>query len=111
MTEQSPAAHKAFFGDAEYELRLTPAMVLELERSTGVGIGLLCTRVFNSQFQSRDVSETIRLALVGGGTQPAKAASLVETYVPAQPLIHSYTLAVDILERLWFGSEKQDNAD
>ncbi len=43
-------AFPAFFGDAEYQFKLTPALVLELERKTGAGIGTLCSRVFAKQF-------------------------------------------------------------
>lgn len=95
--------HRAFFGDAEYELRLTPLLISELERNTGCGIGALCQRLFNSQCEHRDITETIRLSLIGGGTAPEKAATLVQTYVPAQPLIYSHMLTVNILERHWFG--------
>ncbi len=109
MTDTKP--HIAFFGDGEYQLAITPILIPELERTTGAGICKLCERLFARQFDYRDVSEVIRLALIGGGARPDKAAALVQTYVPAQPLIHSYTLAVDILERLWFGPQSNDEKD
>lgn len=112
MTDATPQPQRRkFFGDAEHIFTLTPQLILELERTTGAGIGKLCERLFARHFDYRDVSEVIRLALIGGGAQPDKAAALVQTYVPAQPLIHSYTLAVDILERLWFGSSDKDTTD
>ena len=42
--------HRAFFGDAEHDFRITPALVIELELKTGAGIGALCSRVFARQF-------------------------------------------------------------
>jgi len=107
----SDLTHKAFFGDAEYELRLTPILIAELERSTGCGIGGLCQRVFNNVFEYRDISEVIRLALVGGGTDPKKAADLVNTYVPSRPLIYAHALAVDVLQIVWFGKQNDDDSE
>ncbi len=93
----------AFFGDNEHEFKLTPALVLELERKTGAGIGALCSRVFAKQFAQSDINETIRLALIGGGTAPDRAASLIASYATDRPLSETYPLAVSILEDRWFG--------
>lgn len=67
---RTAAPHTAFFGDAEYAFRLSPALIIELEHKTGAGIGALCTRIFNRQFTQSDIHETIRLSLIGGGLPP-----------------------------------------
>jgi hypothetical protein len=104
-------AHRAFFGDAEREFDLSsPALIAELERKTGVGIGALCRRLFGNDFHHADLAEIIRLALIGGGTKPEEAAALIRTYVPARPMIEAQTLAVAILEKLWFGDAKSEAA-
>jgi hypothetical protein len=103
MTELT---HKAFFGDAEYAFRITPELIVELERKTGAGIGGLCRRLFAGDFKHADIIETIRLALIGGGTSPVNADALVAAYAVARPLSEIYPLAVSILEFLWFGSKK-----
>lgn len=95
--------HRAYFGDAEYQFVLTSVMVIELERKTGVGIGALCTRVFNRQFVQSDLTETIRLALIGGGLSPERAASMIAAYAADRPLAEIYPLAVAILDARWFG--------
>lgn len=95
--------HHAFLGDAEYPFRLTAKMTLELEKTTGVGVGALCTRVFNKQFAHSDISETLRLSLIGAGMAPERAASLVATYAIDRPLIETYPIAVAVLELRWFG--------
>lgn len=100
--------HRAFFGDAEYNFRITPSLVIELEHKTGVGIGALCSRVFAKQFAQSDIHETIRLALIGGGAAPERAASMVASYVVDHPLSESYPLAVAILDDLWFGQPNQE---
>ncbi len=99
----SDTTHRAFFGDAEHTFALTPALVVELEAVTGTGVGGLFKRLVANEFKHREISETIRLSLIGGGTDPETAARLVSTYVPARPLIEAYSLAVDILTALMFG--------
>lgn len=95
--------HRAFFGDAEYAFRLTPALIIELERLTGMGIGGFCQRLFAMDFRHADMLTTIRLALIGGGMAHAEADRLVNTYAADFPIMNAYPLAVDILDRLWSG--------
>ena len=102
-------AFTQFFGDAEYQFKLTPAAVIELESKCGAGIGLICNRVFARQFAQSDISETIRLALIGGGTAPKRTAELVALYVADRPLSETYPIAAKTLERLWFGSPQENS--
>lgn len=106
----SNTAHVAFFGDKERSFVLTPALVLELEAVLSCGVGGLFKRLIASDFRHKEVSEVIRLGLIGGGESPETAARLVETYVPARPLIEAYALAVEILTALMFG-RAQDVGD
>src|SRR5687767_6104898 len=87
-------SHAAFFGDRERTFKLPASLWPELERVTGAGLGALCQRVFRSEFRASDITEILRLALIGGGEKPETAAALVANYVPARPLIESYSLAV-----------------
>lgn len=103
--------HRAFFGDGERDFRITPELIIELERKTGAGIGGLCRRLFAGDFRHADVTEAIRLALVGGGTAPKDADSLVSAYAVNRPLSEVYPLAVSILETLWFGGAKSEKTD
>ena len=93
--------HKAFFGDREHDFALTPHLIPELQRLTGKGIGALVDGIRHASYA--EITETIRLGLIGAGTKPADAAALVETYVPAAPLAEAHILAVDILTDLWVG--------
>jgi hypothetical protein len=97
-------SHTGYFGDAEYKFRITPPLVLELEAKCGAGIGAICHRVFHRQFAQSDITETIRLALIGGGTAPKRAAELIASYAADRPLSETYPLAAKILEKLWFGN-------
>lgn len=111
----SDMKHVAFFGDGEKTFALTPVEIIELERVTGAGIGALCQKVFAGYFAHKDLIETIRLGLIGGGTSPKDAAALVAAYAVARPLAETQPLAVSILEVLWTGKvqgdEKKDATD
>ncbi|OAF11691.1 gene transfer agent family protein [Bradyrhizobium neotropicale] len=92
----------AFFGDQEYTFKLTPALIRELEAKCGP-IGAITSRVFSRNFAQVDINETIRLALIGGGAAPKRAAELIAAYAEGRPLIETYELAAKILERTLFG--------
>lgn len=107
--------HVAYFGDGEKTFALTMPMIAELERKAGVGIGAIYQRVaLTLQFHVGDVIEIIRLGLIGGGTSPAEAQSLIDAYTPEQPLIPLFNLAVEILNARYYGdaiTEGQDDAE
>lgn len=100
-----------FFGDKDRAFNLTPELLTELERKTGTGIGTLCRRVFNAEYNFADLTETIRLALIGAGTGPAEANDLVTAYAANRPVAEVLPLAVAILEGRFFGAPaNQDDA-
>lgn len=101
------SSHQSHFADGEYTFALTPALITELETKCGAGIGTICHRVFNRQFAQADITETIRLSLIGGGTDPKRAASLIAAYVADRPLSETYPIAAKTLERVWFGEPHQ----
>lgn len=105
MTDNTAQPLRMFFGDAEHTLTLTPPLILELERTTGAGIGRLCSRLFAREFDYRDVTETIRLSLIGAGMDPKRAAEMIDIYIAGRPLIHGYEIAVSVLEHVWFGPQ------
>jgi hypothetical protein len=92
-----------FFGDGVHAFKLTAPMIIELERTTGTGIGGLCKRMFNSEFRLLEITEVIRLAMIGAGENPEAANALAKAYLTDQPLGAAYPLAVSILEALMFG--------
>ncbi|WP_332712648.1 gene transfer agent family protein [Pelagibacterium mangrovi] len=98
-------SHTAFFWDQDRVFCLSPDLIIELERKTGHGIGELCRRLFRGDFRHLDLLETIRLALIGGGTDPKEASALIASYAATQPLGTMFALAVQILEVAYFGAE------
>jgi hypothetical protein len=75
---------KVFFGDGEYTFRITPALLTELEAKRGP-IALVSSRVWNKQFAHGDITEVLRLALIGGGLTPKRAADLIAAYAADRP--------------------------
>jgi hypothetical protein len=98
---------RAFIGDAERDLVLTPAMIRELERQLGAGIAAICDRVFHSRFGFADLEQTIRLGLIGGGTAPQEADQLVTTYVTGRPIVEILPAALGALSVAWFGTVEE----
>lgn len=98
-----------FFGDADHAFALTDDMILELERLTNTGIGALYLRAVNMGFSLSDLTEIIRLGLIGGGMTPEQAKTLTTTYATNRPISETYPLAMDILDARW-GEPKEDAA-
>lgn len=103
--------HVAFFGDGEQTFALPFPLLKELQNKTGVGIGALFHRVRSLHFSIADISETIRLGLIGGGMQPKDAFALVQTYVENRPLAESLPVALGILDAVWFGTSADSQDD
>lgn len=101
---------KTFFGDAERAFTLTPVLIEELERKAGAGIGAIAKRLFAGQFAHKDMLETIRLALIGGGETPEVAASLVMVYAAERPINEVLPVAVAVLETAFFGRPSEAKA-
>lgn len=101
------AAFTTFFGDGEHSFELAPASIRELESKCGSGIGAIANRLFSRNFAHTDLTETIRLALVGGGIAPKRAHELIVAYVDGRPLIETYELTAKILERTLFGNPNE----
>ncbi|GGA78031.1 hypothetical protein GCM10011491_01520 [Brucella endophytica] len=100
--------HTAYFGDGEKTFALTTEMIHELERKTGVGIAALYGRFMRQDFHFADMVEIIRTGLIGGGTSPAEAQVLVDTYAKPRPIMEIFPLAFDILDTRWNGKPDQD---
>ncbi|SMG45159.1 gene transfer agent family protein [Paracoccus sp. J56] len=96
----------AFFGDKERPFILTDDMVQELEAKTQTGIGVLFQRLTAHAFMLADISETIRLGLIGAGTHPEEAARLVHTYARNRPVAEILPIATAILAARWLGADE-----
>lgn len=95
--------HVAFFGDGEKTFALPSALIDQLERKTGHGIGATFRHIQSQDYSVREIAEVIRFGLIGGGTSPTAADALVKTYVEDWPLAECVELAHNILFARFFG--------
>ena len=95
--------HTAFFGDGEHVFKLTSALITELERLTGTGIGGASKRLIAGEWRANEVIQIVRLSLIGGGLDPQEAQALIDAYsIPLMPL---WGIALSVLERTLTGDQ------
>lgn len=82
------AAIELDWADGTYTFRLGLDEIEELERKRDLSIFEIAKRLSPEvrQARSTDVSETLRLGLIGGGTKPVDALAKVRKYVDERPL-------------------------
>lgn len=82
------AAIELDWADGTYTFRLGLAEIEELERKRDLSIFEIAKRLSPEvrQARSTDISETLRLGLVGGGMKPVDALAKVRKYVDERPL-------------------------
>lgn len=69
------------FADGTYGFRLAIGELEELQEKTGVGPYALLRRLLANDWRVEDVTQTIRLGLIGDGVKPGDALKLVQRYV------------------------------
>jgi hypothetical protein len=105
------SAHSAFIGDRVYSLRLSRKEIVQLEEHSGTGIGAIWRRLLSGDFTQADLTETIRLALIGGGASPQSAATIVERHVATRPFVETLPIAIAVLEILFVGAPAPSHKD
>ena len=110
------------FGDGQYLFRLPLPQIARLQEVCGAGLGAIVGRVMRGRYtlqgehiglkeeadwHVKDLVETIRQGLLGGGrgivdgaevkVGPVEANRLIEAYVLTRPLGEAWTLAAVIL--------------
>lgn len=97
-----------FFGDDYQDFRLGFGQLLELQEKTGVGPFRLYKRVMEEDWMLEDISEIIRVGLVGGGMKPKEAYNLVKRYVVERPPLENLTLARALILVALYGCPEED---
>lgn len=75
----------AEFGGEEHDFRLAWGELIELQEKRDAGPAVVLARLSLGQWQLQDVTETIRLGLIGGGADAGTAARLVRLNVEQKP--------------------------
>lgn len=84
------------FAGRECDFQLRLGEMAELERLVGHGIGAIFMRIAGHTFSHREVWDTIRLGLEGGGMSSIAASALVLRY-QNEPLMDYLSLAGQIV--------------
>ncbi|WP_196258567.1 gene transfer agent family protein [Pelagibacterium limicola] len=96
------------WADGDYVFALRWGELIKLQEATDAGPFVVYERLGNGQWRLGDISHTIRLALIGGGTEPAKALRLVRDYVESRPPLENLMLARGILGVALHGPADED---
>jgi hypothetical protein len=106
MTEEAPKRQlfiEHFFGNGFYKFQLNQQQMRELEDLTGAGIGAVYKRMVTGTYYATDVSQILRLGIVGGASgkiagdqvkiTDRMAADLVSRYQDAMPMTDKWAIA------------------
>lgn len=85
------------FADGTYTFRLAWGQLIELQEKCDAGPYVILSRLDGIEWRMQDISETIRLGLIGGGLEPAKALRMVRRYVEECPPLESLMIARGVL--------------
>ncbi|QFT69604.1 hypothetical protein FIU93_22655 [Labrenzia sp. THAF35] len=95
------------WADDDYTFRLGWGELVELQEKCDAGPYVILNRMQNSTWLVEDISNVIRLGLIGGGLEPVKALRLVRQYVEARPPVENLLHAIGILSAGLLGAEDE----
>lgn len=96
------------WADDAYTFRLAWGQLEELQEACNAGPQRILVRLASDDWRTRDVRETIRLGLIGGGLEPAKALKLVRAYVEDRPPAENVVIALAILQAAIIGAPEEN---
>lgn len=99
------------WADGTYAFRLGWGELAELQEKCDAGPYVILDRLQGRQWRIEDISNTIRLGLIGGGMEPVKALKLVRKYVEARPPVENLIYAVGILSAGLMGAPDEPSGE
>ena len=85
------------FADGDYSFRLAWGELVELQEKCDAGPYVVLQRLLGVEWRMEDIVEVVRIGLIGGGLEPAKALTLTKRYVKSRPPTETLPLARAIL--------------
>ena len=85
------------WADGTYTFRLGWGELIQLQEVCNAGPYEILKRLNLGTWKVQEISSVIRLGLIGGGLEPAKALNLVEFYVEGRPPLENLIFAQGIL--------------
>ena len=101
------------WADGNYTFRLGWAELIMLQEACDAGPFEILAHLSTTKWKIQEISHVIRCGLIGGGIEPAKALTLVQTYVEKRPPMENLVFAKGILSVGVHGApdEKPGEAD
>lgn len=85
------------WADGTFPFALRWGELAELQEKTDAGPYVVLHRLHSHQWRVEDISNVIRLGLIGGGMTPSEAIKKVRFYVEARPPLENHAFAIAIL--------------
>lgn len=85
------------FADGPKTFRMAWGELIKLQEHCDAGPFVVYTRLMTGGWKMGDISNTIRLGLIGGGMPAPEALTFVQQYVETRPPVESLPLAQGIL--------------
>jgi hypothetical protein len=96
------------WADGTYSFRLAWGQLAELQEKCDAGPYLVLNRLHNGAWRIEDITNIIRLGLIGGGLQPSAALKLVRSYVEGRPPMENLIPAQVILSASLMGAPEEN---
>lgn len=96
------------WADGEHKFRLGIKELAELDEKCDAGPAWMYARIEAGMWKARDLVETLRLGLIGGGMKAEQARMLVRRYVEGRPLHESVVPAMMVLAAAVAGPEDEE---
>lgn len=104
MSEENTACVVTLtWGDGEHTFRLPIDQLEEHGEKLKRGPLAVLRRLDSGDWEPREIFETIRLGLIGGGKPPVEALTLARRYCLDRPLAESLPIATAVLGAALFG--------
>lgn len=103
------ATYTGAFADGLYAFRLGIDQLVEHDRLCDAGPEFCMEALYGSSWRVPYVRETIRLGLIGGGTDPMTALALAAAYCGPGQLVGCKALAISILGAALVGAPDEDD--
>lgn len=95
------------WADGTHSFRLAWGQLSELQEKCEAGPYVVLQRLHSGEWRVEDISNIIRLGLIGGKMEPVAALKLVRAYVEARPPMENLVPAQVILSAALMGAPEE----
>ena len=99
------------WADGTYSFRLAWGQLAELQEKCDAGPYVVLQRLHGGAWRVEDISNIIRLGLIGGGLEPSPALKLTRAYVETRPPMENLIPAQVILSAALMGAPDEKSGE